>query len=53
MPLPQKERRSCGWWITLLMFAAFFVAVIVAFVLDYTSGNPDEPHRPPHVTSTK
>lgn len=54
MPLPQKETRG-GWWLVrLLMLLAFLVATLIAFGSDLLDGgNSDEPHRPPHVTSTK
>lgn len=52
MPLPQKKTRGGWWWVRLLMLAAFLLAAVVAFVADFIKGDPDEPHRPPHVTST-
>ncbi|HJP96418.1 MAG TPA: hypothetical protein VJ843_03525 [Candidatus Saccharimonadales bacterium] len=52
MPLPQKETRGGWWWLRLLMLVAFLVACLIAFGSDLINGNSNEPHRPPHSTST-
>lgn len=54
MPLPKKQTRGGWWWVRLLMLVAFLLAALIAFGSDLVKGNnPDQPHRPPHVTSSK
>ena len=49
MPLPKKEPRSRWAYVTLVMFLIALVAVVASVAMN---NDKDEPHRPPHVTST-